>query len=196
MGTVTVLRRQEPPLSWVDMTPCEHVVQIYRSDDVFLDNLETFVTYGLRTGDAAIVIATAMHLHGLEERLRADGVDVERARSEGRYIPRLAEDLLAACMEGDWPDDARFAAAIDELAAKARGAPGRRVRAFAEMAAILWARGNHAATIHLELLWSKACSARKLALFCAYPRDAFSRNATESIIEICQIHSRVAPPLA
>jgi hypothetical protein len=196
MGTVTLLRRQEPQGSWVEVAPCEHVVQIYGGDRVFLDSLETFVAYGLRRGEATIVIATAMHLHGLEERLRADGLEVEQARAEGRYVPRLAEDLLESCMDGEWPDEARFAAAIDELAAKARAHEGRRARVFAEMAAILWARGNHAATIHLELLWSKACQARKLALFCAYPRDTFSRNATESIVEICRIHSRVAPPLA
>jgi hypothetical protein len=64
------------------------------------------------------------------------------------------------------------------------------------MAAILWARGNHAATIHLELAWARLCAGERLALFCAYPRDTFSRNANESIVEICRLHSRVAPPLA
>ena len=183
-------------MPWVEMAPCDHVVQIYGGDGVFLDNLEGFVAHGLRAGEAAIVFATAMHLHGLEERLRADGFDLERARAEGRYLPRLAEGLLDVFMVGEWPDDARFAAEIEELAARARADRGRRVRAFSEMPAILWARGNHAAAIHLELLWSKACVARRLALFCAYPRDTFSRNATESIVEICRIHSRVAPPLA
>ena len=196
MGTVSVLRKLDPQAPWVEMSPCEHVVQIYGSDRVFIDGLDSFVGHGLRNGEAVIVIATAMHLHGLEERLRAGGIDVERARAENRYVPRLAEDLLDGCMDAEWPDEHSFTGVLDDVVGRARGEGHRKVRAFCEMSAILWARGNHAATIHMELLWSKACSSRKLALFCAYPRDTFSRNATESIVEICRMHSRVAPPLA
>lgn len=178
------------------MAPCEHVVQIYGEDRVFLDGLEGFVANGLGAGGSAIVIATAMHLHGLEERMRRNAVDVERALDENRYLPRLAEDMLSACLVKDWPDEARFLESMENLIRLGRGEAGRRVRAFDEMAAILWSRGNHAATIHLELLWSKACAAQRLPLFCAYPRDTFAGNATESIVEICRIHSRVAPPAA
>jgi hypothetical protein len=196
MGTVSTLPRHKPEAFWAEISPCEHVVQIYGDDRIFLDGLAGFVGHGLRLGEAGVVIATALHLHGLEARLRAGGIDVDRALAENRYIPRLAEDVLAAFMDKDWPDETRFLAVLDELLAKARGPRERKVRAFGEMVAILWSRGNHAATIHLELLWSKACAAERFALFCAYPRDTFSKNATESIVEICRIHSHVAPPLA
>ena len=99
-------------------------------------------------------------------------------------------------MVKDWPDETLFVAAMEELISQARGRQARKVRAFGEMVAILWSRGNHAATIHLELLWTKVCAAGKFPHFCAYPRDTFSRNATESIVEICRIHTRVAPPLS
>ena len=196
MGTVSVLPNADPHVFWAEMSPCEHVVQIYGDDRVFLDGLEGFVGNGLRNSESAIVIATAMHLHGLEKRMRANNIDVDRARAENRYIPRLAEDVLSTFMVKDWPDEGRFIVAMEELIALARGEQGRKVRAFGEMVAILWSRGNHAATIHLELLWTKVCAAEKFPLFCAYPRDTFSRNATESIVEICRIHTRVAPPLA
>jgi hypothetical protein len=195
MGTVSVLPNADPHVFWAEMSPCEHVVQIYGDDRVFLDGLEGFVGNGLRNGESAIVLATAMHLHGLEKRMRANGIDVDRARAESRYIPRLAEDVLLSFMVKDWPDEGRFVAAMEELITQARGSQGRQVRAFGEMVAILWSRGNHAATIHLELLWTKVCAAEKFPLFCAYPRDTFSRNATESIVEICRIHTRVVPPL-
>ena len=196
MGTVSALPSVKTQVFWGEMAPCEHVVQIYGDDRVFLDGLAGFVGHGLRGGEASIVIATALHLHGLEERLRSTGIDVDRALAEGRYIPRLVEDVLASFMVKDWPDEDLFLRTLDELMEKARGPGQRKVRAFGEMVAILWSRGNHAATIHLELLWTKACNAEKFALFCAYPRDTFSKNATESIVEICRIHSRVAPPLA
>jgi hypothetical protein len=174
------------------MAPCEHVVQIYADDRIFLDGLEGFVANGLHKGEAAIVIATATHLHGLEKRLRDNGVDVDRARAERRFVSRLAEDVLAQFMVKDWPDETRFLATMEQLVAMARGEERRGVRAFGEMVAILWSRGNHAATLHLELLWSGVGAAGKIPLFCAYPRDTFARNATESIVEICRMHARVA----
>lgn len=191
-----MLRASGAGLFRAEMAHCEHVVQIYGDDRVFLRGLEAFVANGLGAGGSAIVIATAMHLHGLEERMRRNAVDVERARDENRYIPRLAEDMLSACMVKDWPDEGRFLQSMEGLIRLGRGDTGRKVRAFDEMAAILWSRGNHAATIHLELLWSKACAAQRFALLCAYPRDTFASDATESIVEICRIHSRVAPPAA
>ena len=194
MGTVTSLPGIDPEVFWAEMSPCEHVVQIYGDDRVFLDGLEGFIGNGLRRGESAIAIATATHLHGLEKRMRQNGVDVDEARAENRYVPRLAEEVLEEFMVKDWPDEARFLESMEALIRQARGPGHRKVRAFGEMVAILWARGNHAATIHLELLWTKVLQAEKFPLFCAYPRDTFSKNATESIVEICRIHSRVAPP--
>jgi hypothetical protein len=196
VGNVVALPNADPQVFWAEMSPCEHMVQIYGDDRVFLDGLEGFVGAGLRAGESAIVIATATHLHGLEERLRANGIDIERARAEDRYVARLAEDVLARFMEKDWPHETRFLQAMTETIDRARGGTGRKVRAFGEMVAILWSRGNHAATIHLELLWTKLLARERFPLFCAYPRDTFSRNATESIVEICRIHSRIANPVS
>ena len=196
MGTVSTLPAGRPDVFWGEMSPCDHVVQIYGDDRVFLDGLEGFIGNGIRAGESAIVIATAMHLHGLEKRMRQNGVDVDAAKASSRYIPRLAEEALAEFMVNDWPDEDRFIAAMGELIRRARGEDARKVRAFGEMVAILWARGLHAATIHLELLWNKVLASEKFPLFCAYPRDTFSKNATESIVEICRIHSRVATQAA
>src|SRR6186713_2528208 len=99
MGSVSVLPSPDPHVLWAETSPCEHVVQIYGDDRVFLDGLEGFVGNGLRAGEAVVVIATAMHLHGLERRLRAARIDVDRARAENRYIARLAEDVLTTFME-------------------------------------------------------------------------------------------------
>jgi hypothetical protein len=192
MGTVTPLHSTEPPVFWAEMSRCEHVVQIYGDDRVFLDTLEGFVADGLRSGEATIVIATAAHLHGLEERLRATGVDVGAVSAQRRYVARLAENVLGDFMVEHWPDEARFQDAMADLIDTARGEQRRKVRAFGEMVAILWARGHHAATIHLELLWSKLVARERFPLFCAYPRDTFAKNATESIVDICRLHSSVA----
>ena len=101
MGTVSTMPTVDPQVFWAEMSPCEHVVQIYGDDRVFLDGLEGFVGNGLRNGESAIVIATVTHLHGLEKRMRQNGVDVDKARAEKRYISRLAEDVLAQFMVDD-----------------------------------------------------------------------------------------------
>ena len=191
MESINAQPVQSPGVFWAEMSPCEHVVQIYGDDDVFLDTLEGYIGAGLRAGESAIVIGSVLHLHGLDRRLRAQGIDLASARSEGRYIARLAEDTLGRFLVKGRIDPDRFRATIGELLDSARGPEGRKVRAFGEMVAILWARGFVAATVELEMLWTKLCEEERLALFCAYPRDGFTKNATESIVDICHLHSRV-----
>ena len=67
----------------------------------------------------------------------------------------------------------------------------RRVRAFGEMVALLWAQGLSGATVQLEHLWNKICEAQQFSLFCAYPRSGFTQTALESILNICGIHSKL-----
>lgn len=193
MATVTVLPGTRTEIFWGEMAPCEHVVQMYADDSVFLDALEGFVGSALRDGESAIVIATAAHLHGLEKRMRDHGVDVESAVREDRYVARLAEEVLAEFMVQGWPDPALFESTVSRLIEVARGGTNRKVRAFGEMVAILWMRGEHAATLELEERWSKLCRNENFPLFCAYPREGFTKNATESIVDICRAHSRVIP---
>src|SRR5689334_22269498 len=108
MGTISNLPAGRPEVFWGEMSPCEHVVQIYGDDRVFLDALEGYIDDGLGKGESAIVIATAMHLHGVERRMRDKGVDVDAMRAGHRYVPRLAEEALAGFMVNDWPDEGRF----------------------------------------------------------------------------------------
>jgi hypothetical protein len=191
MGTISALPSARA--FWGEMAPCDHIVQIYGDDSVFLDGLEGFVGNALRNGESAIVIATATHLHALEKRMRDHGIDVERARREDRYIDRLAEDTLERFMVDGWPDEALFKQCVSELLALGRGANNRKIRAFGEMVAILWARGKVAATLQLEMMWTRFCEAQQFPLFCAYPREGFTKNAAESIVDICRAHSKVAP---
>jgi hypothetical protein len=67
------------------------------------------------------------------------------------------------------------------------------VRAFGEMVALLWERGDQAATVRLEHLWNDFCRMQTLLLLCAYPRRGFPRHASESITEFCAIYSKVIP---
>jgi hypothetical protein len=176
---------------WGEIAPCEHYVQIYRDDVVFMDTLEGFVAGGLRSGDGVILIATPEHLKLLEQRLLVQEIDVTAARAGDQYIALDADETLNRFMLGAWPDDERFKALVGGLLARARGGSGRRVRAFGEMVALLWARGNVGATVRLEHLWTGLCKSDAFSLFCAYPRVGFTRDAASSISELCAAHSKV-----
>ena len=189
MSPATGRDREGIDIFWGEISPCEHMVQIYEEDDVFLDSVEGFVAGGLRAGDGVVVIATDAHLAPLEERLTAAGFDLDSARAVDQYIALNAEKVLGRFMVSGWPDEELFEATITELLTRA-GGDGRRVRAFGEMVAVLWSRGHNSATLRLEHLWHKLCRSKAFSLFCAYPKCGFTKDADESIREICAAHSR------
>lgn len=175
---------------WGEIAPCEHIVQIYTDTGAFLDRLHSFVREGLASGDGVIVIATATHRHALETRLREQGVDIEAARASDQYIILEAAETLSQFMVAGWPDEDLFIETVKGLIARARG-NGRSVRAFGEMVAVLWGRGEQAATVRLEHLWHGLCNSECFSLFCAYPRVGFTQDTESSIAEICAAHSKV-----
>jgi KaiC/GvpD/RAD55 family RecA-like ATPase len=178
------------PIFWGEIAPSEHIAQFYDHEGVLIDTLIGFIGGGLKAGESTIVIATAEHLEALEIGLQESGVDLANARSQDRLITILAEDALAKFMVNHWPDDIRFHDLVTELITRARFG-GRAVRAFGEMVALLWARGDTAATVRLEYLWHRLCKTNDFSLFCAYPKSGFTEDASESISAICAAHSRI-----
>lgn len=180
----------EVDVFWGEISPCEHLVQIYQDESAFLDSLEGFIAGGLRAGDGVVVIATLLHLASLNERLVARNIDIAAAIKTDQYLIFDAEETLAKFMVMGWPDEDFFRAFVTHILQRAKG-NNRRVRAFGEMVALLWARGNTGATVQLEHLWHRLCQEFTFSLFCAYPKTGFTRDASASIKEICAAHSRV-----
>jgi hypothetical protein len=178
------------PVFWGEIAPCEHIAQFYEHDGMLLDTLTGFIGGGLKAGEATIVIATAEHLKALEERLGDSGLDVALARSKDQYVTLEAEEGLSRFMVNHWPDDQRFFDFVTELITRAQ-VKGRRVRAFGEMVALLWARADTAATVRLEYLWHQVCQTKAFALLCAYPKAGFTEDPSKSLAEICAAHSKI-----
>ncbi len=173
-----------------EIAPSEHIAQFYEDDGVFLDTLVRFVDKGLIAGEGVIVIATPEHLRALEEHLSEFTISMAMNRLTDAYIAIDAREALARFMVNRWPDDELFLEFVMDLVNRA-SARGRRVRAFGEMVALLWAQGNTAATVRLEYLWNTVCKLKSLPLFCAYPKAGFSQKTSASLAEICAAHSRI-----
>lgn len=174
---------------WGEIAPAEHVIQIYEDQDVFLDTLAGFVGGGINAGDCIIVIATASHLAAVETRLKNFGISVSNLIRDSRYIPLDAHEVLAKFMINGWPDELLFMETVSKLINRAN-CTGRKVRAFGEMVAILWAENNSGATVNLEYLWNKFCQKQAFSLFCAYPKSGFTDDLNDSLTQICNCHSK------
>ena len=183
-------QRSNAKIFWGEIAPCDHVVQIYEDDNVFLDMLAGFAGSGINAGDCVVIIATTSHLIALEERLESLGVHVDSLIDNDRYIPLDAEKSLARFMVNDWPDEKRFNEFVTELLKRAHKY-NRQVRAFGEMVALLWAQGHNGATVQLEHLWNQFCDKEAFCLFCAYPKSGFTQDINESIRHICGTHSKI-----
>jgi hypothetical protein len=177
---------------WKDRSPDGHFVQIYNHKQQLLETLESYVINGIRAGESVIVIATAPHRRHLERRLKARGIDVEKAKLSDDYIALDANDVLATFLKEGWPDEDRLRETLSAVFARARE-NHKRLRIFGEMVAVLWGLGQAAATLRLERLWNAILEGEGIPLFCAYPRNGFNDSTLHSLELICNTHSHVLP---
>jgi PAS domain S-box-containing protein len=177
--------------------PHEHVhtVQFYGDDGVLLHELESYIGTALAGGNSAIIIATPGHIDGLAQKLKRQGINLAKAQAEGRYVAWDATEVLSTFMVDGLPDRERFSETIGGIIARASGASrdeNRRVVAFGEMVALLWAEGRTEAAIQLEKLWNELARTYSFSLHCAYPMQGFCREElADSLLKICGEHTRV-----
>jgi hypothetical protein len=183
-------KRTNADIFWGEIAPCDHVVQIYENDGVFLDALSGFIGGGINAGECVVVIATADHLKALEYRLESYGISTQTLIDDERYIPLDAEETLSKFMVNGWPDEDLFMKTVSGIIERGN-CRQRRIRAFGEMVAILWAQGLNGATVQLEHLWNKFSEQHKFCLFCAYPKSGFTQDINASIMDICGCHTKM-----
>ncbi|HYU82292.1 MAG TPA: ATP-binding protein [Candidatus Polarisedimenticolia bacterium] len=170
-----------------------HLVQYYEKEGFLFDRVTDFMSDGLRGNDAAILIATRAHRDGVESRLRRKGVDLNELKSGGRYHPLDAQQTLSLFMVDGTPDPQRFVSTIGPVIQTARGGD-RRVLAFGEMVALLWAEGNRDAAVRLEELWNDLAQHETFALLCAYPISHFNdAGYAKQFADINAAHTWITP---
>ncbi len=175
--------------------PHRHEVQFYSDDAVFLDTFAHFIAAALKAGDAAVAVITESHRDGLALRLRTQGLDVDAAIQQGRYIQLDVTQTLSTFMVNDMPDAARFfevVGALIQAAAKAAKREHSRVVACGEGAPLLWAEGKADAAIRLEQLWNEVAKTFEVDILCGYAFSSFHNEEDEHVFQsICAEHSAV-----
>lgn len=190
MATVEEWKDSNIHKFWGEIAPCDHMVQIYENEKIFLDTLEGFAGTGFLANDSVVIIATSKHLDALNARLISQGFDLNALTAADQYIPIDAEDLLSILLVDGWIDENIFNTFITDIVNRAKQRNGK-VRAFGEMVAVLWAQGNCGATVQLENLWNQLHGKSPFTLFCAYPKIGFTGSASDSIDIICKQHGKV-----
>lgn len=175
--------------STVITEPHEHVVQFYEHDEQLVEAVGAYLADGLRSGEAALVVATAAHRDAFEAWLTATGIDTAEARRRGDLVTLDAAETLARFMVDGQPDAAAFDAVVGGLVRDLRR-DGRPPRIYGEMVALLWDDGHVPAAIALEALWNDLGRDVDFTLFCAYRSQPGDDLA--ALDHVCDLHSAVA----
>ena len=169
---------------WGKLRAGEHIIEFYQDAHRLSESIAAFVHAGLGSQSACIVIASPVQLQTLEQRLSIDGVDLHAARDRAQYVPLDATQLLAEILAKGWPQPNQFQSSVGSVISEAERR-FERVRVFGGMVGLLWQEGKYAAAAYLDALWSELATARRFALFCAYPVPvARSESVEEALLEL------------
>src|SRR5580692_523699 len=175
--------------------PGEHVAYFYQASDSLLEALRDFIGPALGAGHAAIIIATKVHVEGLEQRLKARGLDTHKASKQGRYVALDASETIAKIMLEGMPDASRFAEIVGGAMARTHAAVKAarpKIAAFGEMVSLLWTEGKIDAAIRLEQLWNELANKHSFSLRCAYPvANFYGEKNAQPLMRVCAEHSAV-----
>lgn len=156
-----------------------HAAQFYGDDRDLAESVRNFLAEGLAVGGAGVVVATAAHRRLFGE--PAAGV-----------LTVDADEMLSGFLTEDGLDVPRFRAAAGDLIRTAAG-PGRPVRVYGEMVALLWDTGRVALAIELEGMWNDLAARLPFSLLCGYPARLLAAGDTPGAAagRVCRLHTSV-----
>jgi signal transduction histidine kinase/ActR/RegA family two-component response regulator len=173
----------------------DHAVQFYESDDFLCDAVARFFVQGVKMHESLLVVATAAHREGIDERLAFHGFDLLTLCRRGRATFVDAHELLSTFMVGSTADATLFTSALGDVLEKIRRGRDRvRVRIYGEMVDLLWRSGRADAALRLEELWNELAATHSFSLLCGYSLGQFHDAAHSAPFEeICRQHAHTMP---
>ena len=172
----------------------EHTVQFYSRNQFLLESAVAFLAPVLKQGQGTIVLASRDHHREMAHRLKAAGIDLDHARSCGRYIELDTDEFLSLVMINGRPHAERFARMMGPLVIQASRAAKGQPAIFGEAVSVLGSRGQNEAAIELERLWNDLARRYDFALLCGHAASNFSSpDHSDAFARICAAHSDVRP---
>jgi MEDS: MEthanogen/methylotroph, DcmR Sensory domain len=187
MATDNSWKKADADLFWGDIAFHDHILQVYDTEEVFLETLAGYVGTGILIGDCCVAVFTKAHLASLNERLRKQGIDVDDAIKDGRYIGIIAEEILPKFVVAGVFNELLFNLAMSPIFDKCQECKCP-IRAGGEMVALLAAEGNWSAVLQLEQAWNKLHEQHHMTIYCAYPKSAFVNGNMPNGAKICSEH--------
>jgi len=190
--------RIQPPWKDLLVQPLarDHVVQLYRDERFLIEAVALFTGIALGKGESVVLVATPLHLCGIEQRLESNGFCVEDVKQWGQLRVRDASEMLSGFMVQELPDPLLFKTIIGSSIQKAAVCSRTgRVRVYGEMVNLLW-RQNLPAAQRLEVLWNEVIQAHSISLFCAYHVDGDEAETPPFPSDLRAAHSHLIPVAA
>jgi DNA-binding NarL/FixJ family response regulator len=175
------------------LTSHRHDLLFYSNEAAFVRGTARFVARALQEESAVLVLVEDQYRDGLRRRLELDGVDVDRAAQDGRYVQLCSGQLLSKIMVDGQPDAERFSAVVgDPVVRAAEGGAGRarRVVVCGECSPLVWAQGHVEAALRLEHLWDLLAKSQQVDLQCAYPLTV-RQEEVRTVRRLCATHTTV-----
>jgi len=167
----------------------DHIVQTWDDESALADTVSRYLDAGLRSGEAALVVARPAHFEMFKRRLPQARI----AGRSGQLCYLDAEDTMARFMHKGMPDWKRFHIAVGGLIAELR-LQYPAVRVYGEMVDVLWQRGEREAAIRLEEYWNDLARLQTFSLFCAYQLDDRDSLTYGGSFEcVCRLHTHLIP---
>jgi hypothetical protein len=163
----------------------EHVAHLYDRDDLLVQALVDFTNEGLRRGQPVVLLATGDHWNAVEQRLRAQDMQVGRLLQRRDIIVIDAEEALRQIAVGGTFDRERFATLLRSVIDPARGLH----RVFGGLVSLLAARGRLDKAIEIETLADELVSQGQATVLCGYHQHHLG-TAPRAVDRIAACHRR------
>jgi hypothetical protein len=144
----------------------------------------------LKTGDAAIAVATKSHLRQLLLRLRSTTRSVDRAVEQGSYLQLDANELVSHVLADGVCRVRPLLMATIESARAATTRVHARVAVFGEFAALLSAAGHIDVALEVEALGVHIVRTMSAAILCVYPLSPTAHDG--NFKPVCAHHDAIA----
>ena len=166
-------------------------MQFFSSDTILCSTVASYIAEGLLAGQPAILVVTPAHRTAIEALLIERGIDCEKAKLDGNLFVLDAEETLDSFMVDGRPIGALYDHAICGTVGQIlRDRPGTALRAYGEMAELLYRSGNALGAIEIEWLGNRLALQYPIQLLCGYSMRGFQKRPDE-FEAVAAVHSHI-----